>query len=144
MKKGDPIFFVENSEESRVLNGSFGMEFYDIAGKELGLYAIFYCGIDLAPPRNVEPELLQDFHRSKALVLYLGTPKDGKTHDDDWGLAHLNEALQRGIPCLVYAAPNFPQGLLKAAGFLDDPKIVRTKQEFSEQLRQDLQHLITD
>jgi hypothetical protein len=143
VKKGDTVLFVENSRESGVLEGQFGAEFYRVAGTELGLYAIFYMGVSLRPPINVETDLNHDFARAAALVVYLGTPREGSQHADDWGLAHLAAALERGIPCLVYVAPNYPRELLKGLSSLaTEAKSVNTREEFVDLLRQDLQSLI--
>jgi hypothetical protein len=144
VKKGDTVLFVENSRESGVLEGQFGAEFYRISGTELGLRAAFYMGLGRTPPPNVESELNRDFAGAAACVIFLGTPRDGLERSDDWGLANLPAALRRGIPCLVYVAPNYPRELLRnLATLAKDAKSVSSKEEFADLLRQDLRRLLT-
>jgi hypothetical protein len=145
LKKGDLVFFAENSGDSGILEGNFGAEFYRIAALELGLHAIFYTGIGLAARQsNLDKEIRDDFYRARACALYFGEPKDASTPDDHWALPELSHAISLGIECLIYVAPNFPTDQLPAVGYSDLPRIVRSKEEFCEALRADLTRLLRE
>jgi len=143
LKRGDHVFFAENSEESGVLNGKYGFEFYRIAGTELGLFAIYYQGAKLEiRESSLDREMRNDFYGSRALALYLGTPKPGSTHHDNWVLPELKHAIAQGMECLIYVSPTFPRELLKQYGYENAPKIVHTKAEFCSVLLDDLKRLV--
>jgi hypothetical protein len=141
VKKGDPVLFAENSKESSVLEGKYGQLFYEVAGRELELYAIFYCGVGDSPPANVRSDLYRDLQRAVAAVFYFGSPKLGA--NGDWGLSHLQRALAQGIPCLVYVSPTFSIEVLRQAGFAEEPVVIDTHDEFRERLRANLQQMMS-
>src|SRR5258708_22870150 len=144
LKNGDRVFLAENSKDSGILAGNFGAEFYRIA-REFGFWAIFYTGIGLAAREsNLDREIRDDFYGARACVLYFGQPKDASTHDDHWALPELRYAIDRGIECLIYVAPNFPTATLTTSGYSGQPRIVRSKEEFCEALQADLQRLLRE
>ena len=82
-----------------------------------------------------------DFKDAQALAVYVGTPREGESREDDLGLTDfLPRALGRKIPCLVYIAPDYPAQPLKQLGI--NPKIVANNEEFATQLQEDLKKLI--
>lgn len=141
MKKGDPIIFFENSKESA--QEQFWSTFYEVAGTQLGFFAIFYSGVGKDPPLNIEQSLQDDFERSKAFVAYFGESKTGLDATDNWALGHLKDVVAKHIPCLVYASAAFPREWLTAVGFDFEPTIVNSKDQFASALKRDLARLLT-
>jgi hypothetical protein len=141
LKKGDRVFFAENSSESGVVAGNYGAAFHQIAAVELGLHATFYMGANLAARQSsLSKEIRDDFYGAKVAVLYFGEPKDDSSFQDQWALAEIPNTKNHGIECLIYVSPTFPVDILRTAGYSGTLRVVHSKDEFCAALRADLTH----
>lgn len=100
-----------------------------------GFYPVHYTGLPLnVRNSNIDREVRDDFYGSQVVVLYLGQPKPGSDHRDNWALCEMKIARDRNKVCLVYTSTDFPSDVLDEYGIRDIAVPISGSDEFRTKL----------